>query len=152
MGSSLPSCRKGERSSSLTWSESFAPAWPLAMFQQVKVVFIPKPSRNTYGGPKDYKPISLTSFLLKTMERLVDRYLRDETLASSPLHPNQHAYQAEKSTEMALHQLMVQIEKVLSQRERVLGVFLDIEGAFNNTSYDSICAVMARHGVSLTII
>jgi hypothetical protein len=93
MGSFLPSCRKGGRSSSLTWLESFAPAW-----RQVKVVFIPKPGRNTYSGPKDYRPISLTSFLLKTMERLVDRYLRDEALVQSPLHPNQHAYQAGKST------------------------------------------------------
>jgi hypothetical protein len=44
---------------------------------QVKVVFIPKPSRDYYGGAKDYRPISLTSFLLKTMERLLDRFLRD---------------------------------------------------------------------------
>jgi hypothetical protein len=34
---------------------------------QVKVVFIPKPRRDTYCRLKDYKPISLTSFLLKTM-------------------------------------------------------------------------------------
>jgi hypothetical protein len=55
-------------------------------------VFKPKPGRNSYSGPRDYRPISLTSFLLKTMERLVDWYLRDETLALVPLHSNQHAY------------------------------------------------------------
>ena len=65
-----------------------------AMWCQVKVVFIQKPGRNSYGGPKDFRPISLTSFLLKTMERLVDRFLGDEILATKPLHPNQHAYQA----------------------------------------------------------
>jgi hypothetical protein len=73
----------------------------------VKVVFIPKPGMDTYCGPKDYRPISLTSFLLKTMDRLVDRFIRDEALIASPLHPNQHAYQAGKSTETALHQLIV---------------------------------------------
>jgi len=36
-----------------------------AIYRQVKVVFIPKPSRNSYSGPRDYRPISLTSFLLK---------------------------------------------------------------------------------------
>jgi hypothetical protein len=60
----------------------------------VKVVFIPKPSRNSYSGPRDFRPISLMSFLLKTMDRLVNRILRDEILAPKPLHPNQHAYQA----------------------------------------------------------
>jgi len=66
-----------------------------------KEVFIPKPGRNSYCGPKDFRPISLTSFLLKTLERLVDRFLRDEVLVSKPLHPNQHAYQAGKSVETA---------------------------------------------------
>jgi hypothetical protein len=36
----------------------------------------------------DYRPISLRSFLLKAMERLVGRYLRDKALAIVPLHSN----------------------------------------------------------------
>jgi hypothetical protein len=85
------------------------------------------------------------------MERLVDRYLRDETIAFKQLHPNQHAYQTGKSVDTALHQLVVRVEKALVQREIALGVFLDIEGAFNSTSYDSMCAALARHGVYHTI-
>jgi hypothetical protein len=81
-----------------------------------------------------------------------DKLIRDEILTSSPLHPNQHAYQTGISTETALHQLMVRIEKVLDQQETTLGVFLNTEGTFNNTSYSSICAALARHGVSRTII
>jgi hypothetical protein len=123
-----------------------------AMWRQVKVVFITKPGRNSYCGPRDFRPISLTSFLLKTMERLVGRFLRDEILALKPLHPNQHAYQAGKSVETALHQLVLWVGKALDQQEIAFGVFLDTEGAFNNTSYDSMCAALARHGVDYTII
>ena len=47
-----------------------------AAWRQVKVVFIPKPGRNSYCGPKDFRPITLTLFLLKTIERLVDRFLK----------------------------------------------------------------------------
>ena len=36
--------------------------------------------------------------------------------------------------EMALHQLVVRVEKALDQQDTFLGVFLDIGGAFNNTS------------------
>jgi hypothetical protein len=121
-------------------------------WRQVKVVFIPKPGRSSYCEPKDFRPISLTSFLLKTLERLVDRYLRDEVLVIQPLHPNQHAYQAGKSVETALHYLVVRIERALEQQEMALGVFLDIEGAFNNTSYDTLCAALARHGVGHTLV
>jgi hypothetical protein len=123
-----------------------------AIWRQVKVVFIPKPSRNTYSGPRDYRPISLTSFLLKAMKRLVDRYLRDEALAIVPLHPNQHAYQARKSVETALHQLVVRVEKALDQQEIALGAFLDIKGAFNNTRYDTMCDALVRHGSEYTIM
>jgi hypothetical protein len=69
-----------------------------AIWRQVKAVFIPKPGRNSSSGPRDYRPISLTSFLLKTLERLVDRYLRDEAMALVLLHSNQHAYQAGKGS------------------------------------------------------
>jgi hypothetical protein len=62
------------------------------------------------------------------LERLVDRYLRDEALATAPLRSNQHAYQTGKSVETALHQLVVRVEKALDQQEITLGAFLDIEG------------------------
>jgi len=119
---------------------------------QVKVVFNPKPSRNSYCGTRDFRPISLTSFLLKTMERLVHRILRDDLLALKPLHPSQYAYQAGKSVETALYQLVVRVDKAPDQQEIALGVFLDIEGAFKITSYDSMCAALARHGVDRTIV
>ena len=93
-----------------------------AIWRLVKVVFIPKSGRNCYSGPRDYRPISLTSFLLKTLERLVDRYLKDVALALVPLRPNQHAYQAGKSVKTALLQLVVRVEKVLDQQETALEV------------------------------
>jgi hypothetical protein len=54
-----------------------------AKWCQVKVLFKPKPSRDSYGRPKYFRPISLTS-LLKAVGRLVERFLRDEILALIP--------------------------------------------------------------------
>jgi hypothetical protein len=44
------------------------------------------------------------------------------------------------------------VEKAHDQEEAALGVFLDIEGTFNNTSYDSMCVALAKHGVDHTSI
>ena len=82
----------------------------------------------------------------------MDRYLRDEALALMPLHPNQHAYQAGKLVETAFHQLVVWVEKASDQQETALGVFLDTEGAFNNTCYDTMCDALVRHGSDYTIV
>ena len=69
-----------------------------------------------------------------------------------PLQPNQHAYQDGKPVETALYQLMIWAEKALDQQEIALGVFLDIEGAFDNTSYESMCSAFTRHRVDQTIV
>ena len=58
-------------------------------WRHAKVVFITNLVRSSYCGPRDFRPISLTSFLLKTMKSLVDRFLRGEILALQPIHPNQ---------------------------------------------------------------
>jgi hypothetical protein len=77
------------------------------------------------------------------MKRLVDTFLRDQAPTLMPLHPNQHAYQAGKSMETALHQP--------DQQETALGVFLDIAGAFSHTSFHPVCVVV-RHRVSYTTV
>ena len=52
----------------------------------------------------------------------------------------------------ALRQLVVRVERALDQQEIALGVFLDIEGAFNNTCYDTMCDAFVRHGSDYTIV
>lgn len=80
-------------------------------WKEVLVKFIPKPGRDTYDLANSYRPISLTSFVLKTLERMCDRYIRDVKLKLKPLHGNQHAYQAGKSVDSALHQVVFNVEK-----------------------------------------
>jgi hypothetical protein len=71
-----------------------------------KVIFIPKPGRDSYVMAKALRPITLTS--LKTMERIVDQNIRTGPLKSFPLHEPQHAYR--RSCETALHGLVSRIE------------------------------------------
>jgi len=98
------------------------------VWQKSKVAFIPKPGKADYTTctAKAFRPISLTSFLLKGLEKLVDRYLRSGPLMSIPIHPRQHAFQAGKSTESALHQLVGRIERALEAKDYTLGVFLPL--------------------------
>lgn len=108
------------------------------LWERVKVVFIPKPGKASHSTAKDFRPISLTSFLLKTAERLLDAYVRGEVLLKFPLHPNQHAYQIGKSTDTALHHSTQKVERMLNNGKVALGCFMDVEGAFDNTDFDTI--------------
>jgi hypothetical protein len=122
---------------------------PLA-WRTVRVIFIPKPGRDSYELANSFRPISLTSFFLKTMERL-DSYIRAGPWKFFPLMESQYAYQRGRSTEAALHDLVQKIEGSLNQKEFALGVFLDIDGAFDNSSFGSMDAVSGEHGVVLTL-
>jgi hypothetical protein len=108
------------------------------IWKRVKVVFIPKPGQNSYAEAKAFRPISLSSFLLKVMEKLLEKHLREICLIERPLHLNQHTHQSGRSCETALHQLVSQIEKSLNNQEITLGAFLNTEGAFDNTSFESM--------------
>ncbi|CAH2217843.1 jg22999, partial [Pararge aegeria aegeria] len=116
---------------------------PLA-WREVKVIFLPKPGKSDYTLPKSFRPISLTSFLLKTLERLGDRFLRDGALRDLPPHPNQHAYNTGKSAETALHSVVTKIERDLGNKISTLGTFIDIEGAFDKTTFNSIDKALSR--------
>jgi hypothetical protein len=54
--------------------------------------------------------------------------------------------------ETALHQLVVRVEKALDQQEIALDAFLVVEGALNNTCYDSMCDTLVKHGSEYTIM
>jgi hypothetical protein len=58
----------------------------------------------------------------------------------------QHAYLKGKLTETALHDLFYKIDGSLDQKQFAYGVFLDVKGAFDNTSFESMDDTASDHG------
>ncbi|KAJ8735608.1 hypothetical protein PYW07_007228 [Mythimna separata] len=129
---------------------SFAWGYIPEKWTMVKVCFIPKAGKKDYSQPKSFRPISLTSFLLKSMEKVIDECIRDGPLRDNPLHPKQHAYQKGKSTETALLELTDRIERALEDKQIALCAFLDIEGAFDNVTIDALSKGMKAKGIDET--
>jgi predicted transcriptional regulator len=78
------------------------------------------------------------SFILKTLEKLLDRHIKDGVLVKRPLHQNQFAYRAGMPTETSLFHIVQKLEMSLKNKEIALGAFLDNEGTFDNTSFSAI--------------
>jgi len=116
------------------------------------VVFIPKPGKPTYADPKSFRPISLMSFVLKTLEKLVDRYIKETSLNVLPLHKFQYAYQEGKSTESALHHAVAKLEKTINDKEIGIMALLDIEGAFDNTTFEVIVRAAQKFNINPHLI
>jgi hypothetical protein len=54
--------------------------------------------------------------------------------------------------ETALHNIVMRIENAVAYKEIALEAFLDIEGAFDRTSFAVITEAAEQHGVESTII
>lgn len=113
-------------------------------WREVKVIFIPKAGKPDLTQAKSVRPISLSSFLLKCLERLLDWFLREELGKQGGLNPHQHAYLKGRSVDTALTSLSSRIEKAFSQSEFALASFIDIEGAFNNVLFSAIKEALQR--------
>jgi hypothetical protein len=76
---------------------------------------------------KEFRPISLTPFLPKTLEKLVDEFLKTGALVKHPLAASQYAHRPGRSTETITPPRGQRGETARSQKYAI-GTFLDIEG------------------------
>jgi ribonuclease HI len=112
---------------------------------KARVVFIPKPGKSDYTNPKSYRPISLTNYLLKGLEKLC-RWKMKEMLENHPLHEFQHGFTKGLSTDTAISRTTNFIEQRIMNGQYCLGVFLDIQAAFDSIDPVHIKQSLLRHG------
>ena len=104
-------------------------------------IFIPKPGKTDINQPKSYITITLSPVLLRLQEKVL---LWHSTTSTSPLTwTNWFGFRKGSSTEAALHKVDNKIERRIAKKDYVLGVFLDIEEAFDNVSFKAISEALS---------
>jgi len=116
----------------------------------MKTVFIPKIGKNQFNVPKAFRPITLSSFMLKALERILQWYIKDAH-TQTPLYA-QHAYTEGLSTETALSAFINEVESALHRGQYTLAVSLDCSGAFDRISFDSATEALREQGTPESII
>ena len=107
-------------------------------FCKSKVVFIPKPLKDDYGEAGSFRPISLTQFLFKSMECVIEWWLREQADKIGQISDFQHAYSGSKGTDTALSTLVNLIESAILRKQLCLVISVDIQGAFDNLAFMAI--------------
>ena len=106
-------------------------------WKETKVIFIPKPGKSDYTNPKAFRPISLSNYLLKALERLCC-WRMETALELNPIHDKQNGFRSDRSTETAISSMTSYVENYLFKRQQAVGVFLDISAAFDSIHTDFI--------------
>ena len=109
-----------------------------------KIIWIPKPGKDTYKVFKSWRPISLLNQPLEVIEKVIARQ-PDKTMTK--VHDRQHRFRKSKSTESAISEKANYIENHMANKEDVIGVFLDIQAAFNTITPTSIKEALHRHNL-----
>ncbi len=101
-------------------------------WRKFRVIFIPKPGKGDYTKAKSFCPITLSSFIFKTLERVVLVHLEETYDVYNKLNKNQHAFRKGSSCDSALSDMVDELESAVFRSQYALGIFLDIKGAFDN--------------------
>ena len=109
------------------------------------MIFIPKPGKPSYKVAKSWRPISLTNYLLKGLERLC-AWQVDGVAEQNPVHTLQHGFRTDRNTDTALSSVVNNLEKGTYLDQDTIAIFLDIAAAFDTICPGLIKRKLLEHG------
>ena len=100
----------------------------LQSWRFTKVVSMPKPGKNGHIKDKYFRSISLTSFLLNILNRLVDGFLKNGQLLECSMAASQYTFWAGRFSETVLHHFVSKLVVQQETKEMQLAVFFVLRG------------------------
>lgn len=99
-------------------------------WKKATIVPIPKPGKD-HTDPKNYRPISLTSCLCKTYEKMINRRLATYLENNKIFAAIQCGFRRFKATIDHLIRFDTYIRKAFAGKEEIIAVFFDLEKAYD---------------------
>ena len=110
------------------WETSIMPKlWKISM-----IIPIRKPGKDS-SAATSYRPIALTSCVCKIMEKMVNNRLVWFLEENNLLSPLQYGFRRNRSTLDPLLRLSNQIQQGFAKQQQTVGVFFDLEKAYDTT-------------------
>jgi len=93
---------------------------------------LPKPSKDT-SDPSNYPPIALTSCICKVIEHMINSHLVWYLERNKLISPMQCGFRKQRSTTGHPVRLEFIVREDFAQRQHAVGVFFDLEKAYEST-------------------
>ena len=118
----------------------------LAMIKHAFVIPIHK--GGSRGLPANFRPVSLTSHIMKTFERVVREVLVCHLEVNQKLNTNQHGFRNRRSCLSQLLEHHDQILSILEEGHNVDSIYLDFAKAFDKVDKGILCHKLKSIGIS----
>ena len=125
------------------------------VWDKAKVVFLKKEGKDSYAKPGAYRPISISSYVGKLLEKILAKRIAQYLVSIGVYDPNQEGFTPKRNTIRYLNRLNLQIKYDLSNGKTVVGLFIDFEKAFDSIWKKGLIVKMSRmnmNGKTLKLI
>ena len=97
--------------------------------------------------PANYRPVSLTSHIMKMFERVIKTNMLEHMMGQGLLNPRQHGFVPGRSTQTQLLQHYSDVFEALSEGIRIDTVYLDFAKAFDKVNHEILLKKVANHRI-----
>ena len=102
------------------------------IWQNAEVIFLRKEGKKSYSLPGSYRPISITAYLGKLLEKILSIRAIKFLKKKNCFDPFQEGFTEKKNTIRYLNRLIMSIKSDIQQGKTVICLFLDFEKAFDS--------------------
>ena len=104
----------------------------LWIWENAEVIFFKKEGKKSYSTPGAYRPISITSYLGKLLEKIISKRFKGYLLEKSYTDPDQEGFTEGRNTIRYLNRLCLGIRSDIQENKTCICLFIDFEKAFDS--------------------
>ena len=118
--------------------------WP---WSDGEVIFLRKPGKTDYTLTSSYRPITITSYMGKLLERILVVRLTQYMDSHVPLSKSQHGFRKGYSTSTYMYNLISSIQHSTKSKQKVAGIFVDLQKAFDSVWHNGLLYKLHKLGI-----
>ena len=116
-------------------------------WKESHITFIKKADKPSYTCPGAYRPLAISPYIGKIMERILERRLRYFCGLTNIIDDAQEGFLPEKNTSRYLYKMMSTLHEVKRRKMTALILLIDFEKAFDSVSVPCLVTKMANYGI-----
>ena len=113
-----------------------------------KVIFMRKPGNSNYFCPSSYRPTTISSYVGKLFERLLDSRIRALAEHEGILDKEKGGFRKQKSTVRLLYRLLLQCKNLKLKKQLGTLISLDLEKAFDSVWINGLLWKLNHIGIT----
>ena len=118
--------------------------WP---WHKSKIIFLRKPGKRHYDKCASYRPISITSYVGKLCERVLENRIRLFAEANKLIPETQHGFRTNRSTATCVSNLFRAVQDGNRNKMQTAGLFIDLQKAFDSVWVEGLLYKLHTAGV-----